>query len=90
MRAYKGLSQLYWDDGLAWAAQQWADQLRYIGHLEHSSTGENLYMQSWTSDDAMARAAQAWVNEINSYHDEYIPDGDFSAYGHYSMTPSVL
>jgi len=87
MRAYRGLDELWWDDGLAWAAQEWAEQLGAVGQLEHSSAGENLYMQSWSSGDALARAAQAWIDEIGSYNDEYIPDGDFSSYGHYSRRP---
>jgi len=88
MRSWRGLEQLWWDDGLAWEAQQWADQLGYMGTLEHSSGGENLYMQSWSSDDALTRAAQTWLDEMYSYNDEYIPDGDFQSYGHYSEFPN--
>jgi uncharacterized protein YkwD len=85
MRAYKGVSQLSWDDGLAWQAQEYANHLRDFNYFDHSgASGENLYMQSWASDDSLARAAQSWVNEVNNYHGELIPDGDFGSYGHFS------
>jgi len=86
-RAAHGIAPLSWDDGLAAGAQDWANQLTGIGHLQHSQAGENLYWQSWTSGDALARGAQAWVDEAPNYHGEPIGDGDFESYGHYSKRP---
>lgn len=85
-RAGKGLQALQWDQGLARAATEYAQHLAKIGKLEHASgtgQGENLFWRSPGNDTAHASAAQAWINEASNYHGEQIPQGNFSAYGHY-------
>jgi len=84
-RAGKGVPGLWWDEGLARDAQDWANYLRGVGGLEHSTGGgENLYWQPWTSGDSLAQASQAWINEASNYWGQAIGEGDFMSYGHYS------
>ena len=95
-RAGQNLEALVWDDDLAKQATEYAQYLAdaNIG-LEHSSgphdpdQGENLYMEMGQSDPVSA-AAQAWINEVESYHGEAIGDGDFGSYGHYSKSLTLL
>jgi uncharacterized protein YkwD len=85
-RARKSLQPLHWDGDLARAATRYAQHLAKIGKMEHASgtgQGENLFWRSPANDTAHASAAQAWINEASNYHDEQIPRGNFSAYGHY-------
>jgi uncharacterized protein YkwD len=85
-RAGKRLQALQWDQGLARAATEYAKHLADIGKMQHASgtgQGENLFWRSPANDTAHASAAQAWINEASNYHGEVIPQGNFSAYGHY-------
>jgi LysM repeat protein len=85
-RAGKGLNGLQWDKDLARAATEYAQHLAQLGKMQHASgtgQGENLFWMSPANDTAHASAAQAWINEASKYHGEQIPQGNFSAYGHY-------
>lgn len=84
-RAEVGVSDLTWDESLVSAAQAWADTLgaRGPGQLEHGSTGENLYWQSGTSDDALTAASDAWIAEKADYNGEAIPASGDASWMHY-------
>ncbi len=89
-RAEHGLDGLSWDDGLAGAAQDWANQLPNVGFQHSGVGGENLYWSSASSGDVFNNAAGSWINEEPNYHGEAIPDGDFENYGHYSKRLQTL
>jgi len=83
-RQAKGLPYLTWDTKLVASAQQCANKIASTGNFAHCQSAENLYAQYGSTAPPLAAAAQAWMNEAPSYHGEVIPQGDFSAYGHYS------
>jgi len=85
-RSIDGCAPLEWDDSLAASAASWAQQLTQIGHLQHSQGGQNLYWSSADGGSPLADGSQAWINEKSLYHGETIPNGNFEAYGHYSMS----
>jgi uncharacterized protein YkwD len=81
-----------WDDNLANAAQQWANQMAQAQDFDHSDPnsrpgqGENLYAYSGTNAVAEFNgAAVDWCNEIANYHGEPIGEGNFESYGHYTQ-----
>jgi uncharacterized protein YkwD len=81
-----GRGDLVWDNGLANAASQWANEMARTGQFKHSGVsgqGENLY--GTTGSPSFAAASQTWVNEVGNYHGQSIGQGDFPKYGHYTQ-----
>ncbi|CAI5467108.1 unnamed protein product [Closterium sp. Yama58-4] len=84
-----GVPDLAWDDGVAAAAQEWADHLASINcPLEHG-LGQNLYWLSpagLTSEEDRG-AVQAWVDEKADWTPSPIPDGcvEGKKCGHYTQ-----
>ncbi|KAL9112324.1 MAG: hypothetical protein Q9227_003442 [Pyrenula ochraceoflavens] len=76
-----------WDTTLASAAASYAQTIASTQSLTHSGVpdqGENLAVSgagAWTLADATA----FWLDEVNLYSGEVIPQGDFEAYGHYTQ-----
>jgi hypothetical protein len=60
----------------------------YVSSLYHFITSIRYLIMIYSSTEdiqsPMTLGAQAWMNEVSLYHGENIPQGDFSAYGHYS------
>lgn len=85
-RAEVGVTPLIWDNSLAAGAQDWANHLATLGHLEHSGTngqGENIYGQG-NGDNVLVNAVNSWVNEKPLYHGEPISETNYQLFGHYS------
>ncbi|CAI5988120.1 unnamed protein product [Closterium sp. NIES-64] len=88
-----GVPDLAWDDGVAAAAQEWANHLASINcPLEHGGAeglGQNLYWLSpagLTSEEDRG-AVQAWVDEKVDWTPNPIPDGcvEGKMCGHYTQ-----
>lgn len=86
-RSSKRVPALQWDASLASAAQSYANTLASTGQFKHSGVGgENLfYERGGTYPQPLLDASKAWIAEKPNYHNEVIPQGNFEAYGHYSM-----
>ncbi|CAI5512447.1 unnamed protein product [Closterium sp. Naga37s-1] len=88
-----GVPDLAWDDGVAAAAQDWANQLAGRGcPMEHGGAGglgQNLYWRTpaelTPEEDRMA--VQAWVGEKADWTPSPIPDGcaEGKMCGHYTQ-----
>ncbi|CAI5961573.1 unnamed protein product [Closterium sp. NIES-65] len=88
-----GVPDLAWDDGVAAAAQEWADQLAGAGcPLQHGGAeglGQNLY---WRAPAALTpeedrMAVQAWVDEKADWSYSAVPEGcaEGKVCGHYTQ-----
>ena len=91
-RTWEGLPPLAWDDGLAWVAQSWADELAWSGGLAHNpsladqlggwwwSWGENVgYGPSvYAVHDAFVASWGHWLNIVEP---SYTSVGVGIAYG---------
>ncbi|CAI5961586.1 unnamed protein product [Closterium sp. NIES-65] len=88
-----GVADLAWEDGVAAAAQEWADQLASAGcPLQHGGAeglGQNLY---WRSPAALTpeedrMAVQAWVDEKADWTPSPVPEGcvEGRMCGHYTQ-----
>ncbi|KAF7551266.1 hypothetical protein G7Z17_g5143 [Cylindrodendrum hubeiense] len=92
-RAKKKVKALRWSPTLQKNALVWAKKLAKLGKLEHSVYGERINQgenlaYSWstaTIKNPIVIGTKGWLAEITEYHNETIPKGDFSAYGHYTQ-----
>ncbi|KPM40491.1 hypothetical protein AK830_g6067 [Neonectria ditissima] len=97
-RAKKKIKALVWDSKLEKDAKAWAVKLAKSGKLEHSTSedrpnqGENLaYVSSSQPISAPMSIGtkgchlSSRLAEIKDYHNEIIPKGNFSDYGHYTQ-----
>ncbi|KPM39550.1 hypothetical protein AK830_g7004 [Neonectria ditissima] len=85
-RSDVSVGALTWDADLAANAQEWATHLTTVGTLTHaevSDQGENLYMQSGTTNPYI-NAANMWIAEKSSYSGQAIDD-NYATYGHYTQ-----
>ncbi|CAI7855274.1 unnamed protein product [Closterium sp. NIES-54] len=88
-----GVADLAWDNGVAAAAQEWADQLAAAGcPLQHGGAeglGQNLYWRApaglTPEEDRMA--VQAWVDEKADWTPSPVPEGcvEGRMCGHYTQ-----
>ncbi|KAK7423504.1 hypothetical protein QQX98_000961 [Neonectria punicea] len=92
-RAKKKLKPLVWDRTLERNAKNWAVKIAKSGKLQHSANsdrpnqGENL-AYVWSSQPVsrpMSIGTRGWLAEAKDYHNEIIPKGNFSDYGHYTQ-----
>ncbi|KEP51155.1 fruiting body protein Sc7, partial [Rhizoctonia solani 123E] len=74
-RAEHGAKPLLWNDGLASSAQAWADQCKFNANqlfnrssIQHSQSGQNLYVG--TGNPTPADAIGAWNSESKDYNPE--------------------
>jgi len=85
IRAKHKVKPLTWDTTLVKSAQSWANNLAKLGKLQHSGPGENLYYRYPPTDHDLTLATNAFNAEEPNYHNELIPKGNFSKYGHYTQ-----
>lgn len=68
-RVLHGSPPLHWSPSLAWAAQQWAEELVRIGELKHNDDemiGENL--AGMVGDELTGKeCTDMWYDEVSEY-----------------------
>jgi uncharacterized protein YkwD len=92
-RAKKKLKPLVWDSKLYSAARAWAKHMANTSTFAHSPSkdrpnqGENLAYaySSGKITNPITIGTKAWLAEAKYYHNEVIPKGKFSDYGHYTQ-----
>ncbi|XP_031560007.1 titin-like isoform X3 [Actinia tenebrosa] len=71
-RVLHGAPPLHWSPSLAWAAQQWAEELAEIGELKHNNdemVGENL--AGMVGDELTGKeCTDMWYEEVNEFNFE--------------------
>lgn len=79
-----GNAPLKIDQKLMQSAQAYAQELVKKGKLEHSQSGENLFMSSKEGTKDLLDATNAWVDEKKDYKGEALPGPNFKKIGHFS------